>query len=365
MTEIGVLGARRRRRRRGRWGLFLLLLVGAVAAWLVADRPWEPKSTIVPVETVTFAPASRLLAVNGRVTPSEQVEIGSTVNGRVVRVTAGEGDFILAGAPLLYIDDTQQRAEVAQAGSQLDSAEAELKQAQVDLKRAAGLRDSVSPKAVDSARLAVDTAQKQVEQLRARLEQAQSLLDDHTVKAPFTGTILSRSADPGQVIGPSTSLFQFADVSSLNAEASVDELYAAEVRRGLPAKARPEGQSDIIDGEVVYVSPRVDASTGGRLVRVALPGAGVRHLPVGLTVMLNIVVERRASAITIPRSALLAGDKPAVYVMENGRALRKPVQYIDWPSDRLIVTNGLAVGEALIADSKLVPAKGALVAAEK
>lgn len=364
MGELGGLTAKRWRRRIG-WGVLLLVALGAAAVWLAVSRPWELKPTIVSVETVKPAPASRILAVNGRVTPKEQVEISSTINGRVVSVAANEGDTVVAGTVLAFLDDTQQRAEVAQAGSQVDSAEAQLKQARVDLKRAEGLRASISQKAVDSARLAVDMAQKQVEQLRARLEQAQSLLADYTVKAPFPGTILSRSADPGQVVGPATSLFQLADVSSLNAEASIDELYAAEVRRGLPVKARPEGQGDIIDGEVVYVSPRVDASTGGRLVRVTLPGAGDRNLPVGLTVMLNIVVERRASAITIPRSALLAGDKPAVYLMENGRAVRRPVQYVDWPSDRLIVTNGLAGGEALIADSRLVQAEGALVAAEK
>ena len=79
--------------------------------------------------------------------------------------------------------------------------------------------------------------------------------------------------------------------------------------------------------------------------------------------MLNIIVDRRENAITIPRGALVAGDRPAVYLMENGRAVLRAVQYIDWPSDRLMLTAGLTGGETLVLDSKLVKAEGALVAA--
>jgi RND family efflux transporter MFP subunit len=233
----------------------------------------------------------------------------------------------------------------------------------MDYDRAKALGDSISQKTLDDAKFAVDSAQNEVARLEALLEQSRSLLSEYTVRAPFAGTVLSRGADPGQVVSSSTSLFLFAELANFTGEASVDELYASEIRRGLQVTARPAGHSDTIDGAVVYVSPRVDASTGGRRVRVSLPGAS--NLPVGLTVMLNIKVEEREDAITIPRSALTDSDEPAVYVITDGKAVRTPVQYIDWPSDRLIVTAGLTGGEVLITDSKLVKADGALVAAKE
>jgi len=202
-----------------------------------------------------------------------------------------------------------------------------------------------------------------LDQSQALLDQAQSLLGEYIVKAPFQGTIISRAADPGQVVNSSTPLFLFADLSALDAEASVDELYASEMRRGLPVKARPAGQGNTIEGEVIYASPRVDASTGGRLVRASLPKASDLNLPVGLTVMLNIVIEEREAAVTIPRSALMAGQAPTVYIIENGRAVSRRIGYIDWPSDRVIVTEGLKGGEMLIVQSRLVKSEGALVAA--
>jgi RND family efflux transporter MFP subunit len=209
----------------------------------------------------------------------------------------------------------------------------------------------------------VEDAQGEVDRLTALVDQSQSLLDEFTVRAPFTGTVLSRGADPGQVVSSSTTLFLFAELSSLRGEASVDEVYASEVRRGLTVKARPAGHIATLDGQVIYVSPRVDASTGGRLVRVDLPDAGRLGLPVGLTVTLNIIVEERPEAITLPRAALVDGEEPAVFVMVDGKAEQRAVQYVDWPSDRLIVTSGLAAGDVLIADSRNVKA-GALVAAK-
>lgn len=361
LSEISGLVAKSRRRRLV-WWLIVLAVLAAAVAWLVLNRPWEPKPTSVVVEAVSPGPASRVLAINGRVVPAEQVQISSTVNGRILSVAANEGETVAAGSALLVIDDAQQRLVVSQSRSQLDAAEAQRNKAQTDLERAEALQDSVSRRALDDARLALETAQKEADRLKALVDQSEDLLGEYTVKAPFDGTIISRGADPGQVVGNTTALFLLANLDTLNGEASVDELYASEVRRGLPVRARPAGHTQLIDGEVIYVSPRVDASTGGRLVRVGLPGAGDLNLPVGLTVMLNIVVDERADAITIPRSALIAGDHPAVYVIEDGRAVRRDVQYIDWPSERLMVTGGLAGGEALVVESALVKADGALVA---
>ncbi len=361
MTEISVLAGKRRRRRLVMWAAVLAIVCAGIA-WAVLTRPWEAKPTPVAAEMVVAGPASRVLAVNGRVRPTEQAEISATVSGRITSIAIAEGEEVSAGAPLVTIDDTQQRAAVAQAQSLLDAAQAQRNKAQLDLERAEALRDTVSQRTRDEARLAVETTQNQLDRAVSQLEQAMDLLGEYTVKAPFEGTVLSLGVDPGQVVSNSTPLLLIANLGTLHAEASIDELYASEVRRGLPAKARPTGHPEVIEGEVTYVSPRVDTSTGGRLVRVALPNAGALNLPVGLTVMLNVVVDERSDAITIPRSALIEGERPAVYLIEDGKAVSRTVQYIDWPSDRLIVTEGLGGGELLVVDSGAVKAEGALVA---
>lgn len=348
---------------RGRriWLIVGALLAVAVGGWLAVSRPWEAKPLQVATETVTAGPASRILASNGRIEPETSVNVSATVSGRIASVAVNDGDEVKAGALLATIDDAQQRAAVSQASSALDAARAQLQQAKINFERAQSLGDAISRKDLDTSQLALQTAQNDVTRLEAALSQAMSLLAQYSIKAPFDGTVLTRAVDPGQVVSSATVLFAFADLLHLRAEASIDELYSAEIHRGLKAKLQPSGYNRTLEGEVSFVAPTVDSSTGGRLVRVAIDDQEGLVLPIGLTVNLNIVVAEVANAITVPRAALItSGADPAVFVIEGGKAVLRPVEYIDWPSARLVVTSGLKEGEVLVAAPKGVTA-GALV----
>lgn len=335
-----------------------------VAGWIVLNRPWEPRPLVVATEVATPAPASRVLAVNGRIEPVLQVDVKPSVGGQIKDVAAEEGHVFKAGDILATLDDSQQRAVVAQSASALDAANAQLQQAKTNLDRSKSLGESIARKDLDAAQLAYDTAQNDVSRLSAARDQALSLLAEYVIRAPFDGTILSRGIDPGQVVDPSTVLFAFADLTHLRAEASIDELYSAQIARGLKTTLQPSGYGRILSGSVSFVSPTVDTSTGGRLVRVSIDDAGGLTLPVGLTVTLNITVDQQSAAITVPRSAIVASDKgPAVFVIDNGRAALKPIEYIDWPAARVIVTSGLTAGTVIITDAKNIVA-GSLVSAK-
>ena len=349
---------------RGRriWLIVGVLFVVAIGGWLAIARPWQAKPLQVATETVTSGPASRILASNGRIEPETAVNVSATVGGRIASVPVKDGDEVKAGALLATIDDAQQQAAVSQASSSLDAARAQLQQAKIDFERAQSLGDAISRKSLDAAQLALQTAQNDVTRLEAALSQAMSLLAQYSIKAPFDGTVLTRAADPGQVVSSTTVLFAFADLGHLRAEASIDELYSAEIHRSLKARLQPSGYNRTLEGAVSFVAPTVDSSTGGRLVRVAIDDQQGLVLPIGLTVNLNIVVSEAPSAITVPRAALITtGADPAVLVIEAGKAVLRPVDYIDWPSARLVVTSGLRDGDVLIADPKGV-APGALVA---
>jgi RND family efflux transporter MFP subunit len=317
------------------------------------SRPWETKPIPVLTEELEAGPVQRVLAINGRIVPQMQVDIGPTVTGRLTSVLASEGDTVKAGELLATVDDSQQRAAVTQADAALSGAMASLQQAQIDLQRARRLGDAISRKDFDAAQLALRTAQNNVDRLSAARAQAVSLLAQYRIAAPFEGTVLVRGATPGQVVSPATVLFSIADTAHLRAEASIDELYAAEIRRGLEARLQPSGFGRTLAGEVSSVSPTVDSSTGGRLVRVTIADTQGLTLPIGLTVNLNIVVARDSSAITVPRGAILdAATAPAVFVVENGKTVRRPIEFIDWPSPRLIVARGLENGDEIVTDPK-------------
>ncbi len=343
------------RRRRRRWPMVLVVLVLLGAGWAAWQRPWEPKPITVTVEQLAAGPASRVLAVNGRIEPEAQINVSPTVSGQLVEVAASEGDRIAAGSLLASIDEAAQQSAVTQAVAALDAAQVQLQKVRQDYDRAQNLGDSISRKDLDAAKLAVQTAQNDVDRLSAARDQALTLLRQYSVTAPFDGTVLTRGVDPGQVVGPSTILFSFADLTRLRASASIDEIYSAEIRRGLKVRLQPSGYNRTLEGSVSFVSPTVDSATGGRQVRVDIGDIDGLDLPIGLTVNLNIVVDEEASVLTVPRAAILdAATEPAVLKVVDGKAVRVPIEFVDWPSDRLIVTSGVAAGDNII----LAPAPG-------
>lgn len=321
--------------------------VGLVAAALVWWQPFTTKPLIVTVETLSLAPATRVLAVNGQVAALSSVSVRSAVTGSLLGKMAEEGQSVAADEVLAQVDATQQQAVVRQSQSALAQGLLEQAQAGSDYGRLRDLGGTVTRAAVEQAQTKLSGATQNVESLRAMLQQAQIQTERYTVRAPISGVIMQRNADSGQFIDPALSLFTLSDLSALVVETNVDEAYATQIAPGQTAALQLVGTTGTLPGTVSFVSPRVDPSTGGLAVKID-PDAPLKA-PVGLTVTANIVVEERPDALTIPRAAIVTG--PAVFVVKAGRAVKTPVEVIDWPAARLIVTNGLAVGDVVITDA--------------
>jgi HlyD family secretion protein len=111
------------------------------------------------------------------------------------------------------------------------------------------------------------------------------------------------------------------------------------------------GQQRPLKAKVLHVEPRVDPATGARAVRLGLIG-GTVDAPSGLTVTVNLLIERRQDAISVPRSALISSGATAQVrvVGADNVVTERPVTIIDWPADSVIVTRGLQPGARILAD---------------
>ena len=329
-------------RHRAAWAFGAVLILGLLAVfWL---RPFSPKPPLVTVEVMAMAPAQRVLAVNGQVEAVSSIFVRSAVSGTVVGKMAEEGQSVTAGEILAQLDASQQQAVVRQAQSALAQGLLVQAQAGSDYAHLRDLGPVAARVKVEDAQRALARAAQSVESLRAALDQAQIQSNRYTIRAPLSGVIMQRTADPGQFIEPALSIFTLSDLSSLRIETNLDEAYATQIALGQRAVLQLVGTTGTQDGKVSFVSPRVDPATGGLQVKIT-PDAALKA-PVGLTVTANIIVEDRALALTIPRSAMVAG--PAVYVLVAGRAVKTAVEVIDWPAARLIVTKGLLAGDRVI-----------------
>ena len=335
------------RRRRGLWlwGGGLLAIALALAGYF---QPWANVATPVAVEIAALAPVTRVLAVNGRVAALHAVDVRSTVSGRLEALLVDEGDNVGIGETLARIDAAAQSAVVRQAMAGLDSAIVAQGQAQETYDRTLALGANVPRASLDTAERALQSATQEVSRLSALVDQAQIQLENYTIRAPIAGTVLTMTAQQGQIADPATPLLTLADLGQLVVEADVDESYATQISLGQRAVLQLAGASDTRGGAVVFVSQRVDAGTGGLAFKIGFDD-GVTA-PVGLTVTANIIIEERPAALTIPRAAMLSGADTSLLILRDGIAQQQAISVIDWPAARLIVTDGLTPGDVIILD---------------
>ena len=333
---------------------YWILAVGAVAligGYLFrASRP----TPVLTTELVS-GPAERVLAVSGRTRPQVTVSVAPKTAGQIVKLTKQEGDAVRAGEVLVQLEADAPRAALDEAAAKIvlqqrAVAEAERSYRRIEQLRAQGL---ATVKEFDTAKFEVDQARLTLASLEATRREVSARLRDNTLTAPVSGVVLARPVDTGQVVSAQTVIYEIAPLADVEVEADVDEQYLTEVRTGQTADVVIAGVAKPISSTLYYVSPKVDQRTGGAKIRLRLSEqpAGLRA---GLTADVNLIVERREAALTLPRSAILGRGRDAkVLLVDNGRVAERPMQFLDWPSERVVVLQGLQGTEQLLASPRL------------
>lgn len=336
------------KRLRNRW-LLIASILAAAAAYVGLERPWETKPIAVAIETLASGPVSQVLAVNGRIAARTSVTVRAAVSAQALSFYADEGEHVTAGQVLLMLDTAIIDAQVEQATAALESQQALQRQARATVDRARALGPNSPRSVLEDAEFRLTSIQQETARLEAALRQVQRQLAQFTVRSPMTGVVVMRGVDLGQFVDLQTELFVIADVADLVVETNVDELYSAYMREGLKVLLKPVGTSIVQGGKVVFAAPTVDSVTGGREIKIAVDEKV--SLPVGLTVYANLIVDEVEKALSLPRRAIVTdGGQSHVLVLENGVAARRDIGFSEWPSERVIVTEGLREGETVILD---------------
>ena len=322
------------------------IILASAGYWLLAPGKKE-----VAIFTAEMDRADRILAVNGRIRPRLQIDIRPALAGELVALPFDVGDRVAAGEILARIDDAPETAAIAEAEASVQTQQATLAQARRDLARFEALGQFASKREVEQKRLAVVEGERELSRRRASVVQVSELRDRRVLRAPFAGVILERPVDPGQTVGLDSVIYRLADLASPEVTVEVDEIYAAEIRPGMEAMISLPGQRRQIRASVAHVEPRVDPATGARDVRLRLADAAI-DAPSGLTVTVNLLIEKRDRAISIPRSAIIqSGSEAKVRVIGDDNIVTEhAIGFIDWPAEKVIVTRGIKAGERILAD---------------
>ena len=266
----------------------------------------------------------------------QAVDIVSLTSGRVAEIAFTPGERVEAGAVLVRLDEEAEQAGVAEA-------EASVREAQLALDRATRLRANNTV-----AQATVDELQAAFLGARARLDAARKQLADRTVKAPFAGVVGIRRVEVGARVDDETVLTTLDDLSEVEIEFSVPEIFFDRVRQGQAVSATSAAfPGRAFNGRITTVDTRIGQVSRAFRVRAVLPNPDL-VLPAGMFMHVEVVLEERP-AVLIPEEAVIAeGDSAFVFIIENERARRRPVRLGQRTAGAVEVIEGLEAGEPVV-----------------
>ncbi|HEU5262887.1 MAG TPA: efflux RND transporter periplasmic adaptor subunit [Gemmatimonadales bacterium] len=333
------------------------------------------------------------VTANGYVVARTRASVSAKVAGRLAYLGVSEGSYVRRGEVIARLENADYQAQVSQAEANVASARAQLIEAEADRdqlqREARRLQDIrarnaqlVSPQDVDAAEsraaqadARARSAQARIEAAEAGLRFAQASLENTLVLAPFTGTVLRKEAEVGEVVAPSVgggltrgAVVTMADLTTLEVEVDVNEAYIARVRRGQTARITLDAYPDTaFRGTVRQVVPTADRQRATVQVKVSILDHDPRILP-EMGARVDFLEPDTASGrpavvaaprIRVPAAAVREQDgRTVVWLIRQGRLETRSVEAGPVSGGFREIRSGLAGGELVLVGGVETPRAG-------
>lgn len=316
------------------WGLAALVLVllalgalrsvGARKAQqaALAEQTARGAQTVVELAAADYFPLQaqellRGLPVSGTLKAANSAFVKARVPGELQGLAVREGDAVQAGQVIARIDPAEYEARLRQAQLQADAAKAQIDiaQRQYDNNKALVDQGFISRTALDTSLANLNAARASFEAAVAAADVARKSVADTILKAPMSGYVSQRLAQPGERVAVDTRIVEIVDLSRMEIEAALSASDSVGVRVGQRAQLQVEGYAQAIPARVARINPSTQA--GSRSVLVYLQLQTVPGLRQGLFVQGSLGTEK-LKALAVPLTAVRQ-DKPRPYlqVIEN------------------------------------------------
>jgi len=371
---------------RGRWigiGIAVVVIAAAVA-WFLLGRgtTWVVSTAVAQPISPAVAAGSSVLDASGYVTARRQATVSSKVTGRVAEVRIEEGQRVEEGEVLARLDPVDAQAQLDQSQTQLAAARAQLSEHKIQLVRAERdlkrQQDLVARKltsqqlsenaATDVASLKARVAvqERQIAVAQSGVDMARVNLDNTIVKAPFSGVITVKAAQPGEIVSPMsagggftrTGIGTIVDMNSLEIEVDVNESYIGRVQPGQPVESTLNAYPDWkIPGKVIAIIPTADRGKATVKVRIGMdvkdarivPDMGARVAFLGEARPVGEAAPKPLPGVLVPGEAIrTVGDASQAFVVKDGRLEERTLTLGQTMSSSRQVLGGLSAGDRVV-----------------
>jgi RND family efflux transporter MFP subunit len=334
--------------------IIILFLVLTQLGFLSQDEIIEVDAYKAKSANQSNNSTSSVLDASGYVTARMQATVSSKITGKVLEVYIEEGMFVEKDQILAQLDDSTVQAE-------LKFAETQLQEARRVFNRTLELRkDNLASQA------SLDAAESQLDGLKARLDISKQIVSDMKIRAPFSGVVINKAAQPGEMISPvsagggftRTGIGTIVDMDSLEVEVDVNESYINRVQPGQPAitnlNAYPEWD---INSEVIAIIPTADRNKATVKVRIELLEKDQRVLP-DMGAKVSFLKEQSNAksvvlkGVIVPSTSVIKeGASSFVFLIKNGIIVKTKVQVESTSANYARIINGIKNGDSVVVNS--------------
>jgi len=315
----------------------LSLLFGTEAQ---ATREEQEQRPPAPVDVTTVQRGEIKVTTQsvGTLQAREHVSITSQVTGLIKAINFTEGQRVQQGHVLAVLSDEQEQAELAQALATRN-------EAQRHYQRGHELKGSglITPAKLDELEAAYKVAAASVQVAEARLQ-------NHKIRAPFSGLIGLRQVSPGALLTPGSIIAELSIIDPLDLTFGVRSEFIPQLATGLSIQARAAGLTgQTFSGTLSRIDTDINPQTGYVQVEAELPNPEGLLKP-GLFMTVDLVLDNRPNALIVPEEAiLLRGQETYVYrIHENNLVRRISVETGQRQPGEVEILKGLAAGDTIV-----------------
>ncbi|MEW6446347.1 MAG: efflux RND transporter periplasmic adaptor subunit [Pseudomonadota bacterium] len=326
---LGLNNARGGKRLRMAMILLTVILLGALAAWLLYKPGANGSAPQYRTQQATLGDLTVTVSATGNLEPTNQVDVSSELSGIVEAVMVDDNDTVKKGQVLARLDPTLRRDQVAKSKAALASAQAQVLQAVATVREARANLDRLREVArlsggkvparaeLDTAEASLARAQADEAAAKASVQQAEAALrSDETnltktlLRSPIDGVVLQRKVEPGQTVASSLQapvLFTLAkDLTHMRLQVNVDEADVGQVKPGQNVRFTVDAwrnrQFPAVITRVNYGSETTDGVvTYPTILEVANDDQSLRP---GMTATAEITTQERENVLLVPNAAL-------------------------------------------------------------
>ncbi len=317
-----------------------------------AESQTPTKVTCAPVVQDTI---STYIQATGSISPHAETFIGPKVDGRIEAFFADEGDFVEQGDRLVRLEQIRFTLDLKQARAAHEENTANLKNLKRTLKRKKELfeKDVIDKQVIDDLQTQVELARARADMSASRLATARVNLQDSVLYAPFSGFVVERRMNRGEMYAARSNeyVFHLVDTSTVEVEVDIFETKKRFVSIGEAVSVTVDAYAEKkFTGTITVVNPLIDPASRKFLVKIAVANPDYLLEP-GMFARVAIKEHTTENAVLVPARAVIERDgAKVVFVVEQGRAQMRPVS-TGLTTYRLVeITEGVSPGVQVIVD---------------